>query len=154
MKQAAERRGGLQWEGRDTVGKRRKDAKTERGDPHCVGKATCVSYCLMNKRCQTNRIRLCAARWRHAAAKIAQSQTVEFEQGRNLGRTDEREETGEVESTEDERRPRGKHEECKDEEEEKDAEVNDEWEEEQREEREDRGAWRRRRMRRNRGKRR
>lgn len=50
-------------------------------DPHCAGKATCVSYCLMNKICRTNRVGLCAARRRHTAAKIAQSQTVEFEEG-------------------------------------------------------------------------
>lgn len=61
-------------------------------DPHCAGKATCVSYCLMNKICRTNRVGLCAARRRHTAAKIAQSQTGVW--GRNLGRTDEREETG------------------------------------------------------------
>lgn len=90
MKWAAERRG-LRWEGQDTVGKKRKDAKTERREPHCVGKATCVSYCLMNNICQTNRVGLCAARWKHTAAEIAQSQTVEFEQARNLGRRDDRE---------------------------------------------------------------
>lgn len=122
---------GLQLEGRDAVGKRQKDAKTERGDPHCVGKATCVSHCLMNKICQTNRVGLCAARRRHTAAKIAQSQTEEFEQGRNLGRKDHREETGEAESTEDERRPRGKHEDSKDEKEEREAEVDDEKEEQE-----------------------
>lgn len=126
----------------------------ERRSPHCVGKATCVSHCLMNKICQTNRVGLCAVRQRrHAAAKIAQRQTEEFEPGRNLGRGDQREETGEAESTEDERRPRGKHEETKDEGEEE--EVVDDEKEEEKKEREDRRDGRRKQMsRKNRGKRR
>lgn len=51
-------------------------------DPYCVGIATCVSYCLMNKICRTNRVWHCAVRQGNTAAvKIAQSQTVEFIHG-------------------------------------------------------------------------
>lgn len=87
-----------------TVGKRQEDAKTE-SDPHRVGKATRVSYCLMNKICRTNRVEPCAARRRHTVAKIAQSQTVESERARNLEIRNEREQTGKAESRVDEKKP-------------------------------------------------